>query len=118
MSKKGIEYYMNLPYKMEIVFDPSNDTFVVKHPELPGCFTAGRTIEEAIANAEEAKRSWLEAALEDMDAIPEPRGDEDFSGEYKLRMPRSLHHQIYDRAKEEGISMNQFCVLALQRAVI
>ena len=57
MSKKGIEYYMNLPYKMEIVFDPSNDTFVVKHPELPGCFTAGRTIEEAIANAEEAKRS-------------------------------------------------------------
>ena len=113
---KTIEYYMQLPYKMEITPD-SNSTYFVRFPELPGCFSAGETVAEAVENAEDAKKCWLTAALEDLKTIPESKTDRDFSGEYKLRMPKSLHHQIYDRAKEEGISMNQFCILSLQKAV-
>lgn len=60
---KNIDYYMALPYKMEIVEDKDEGGFVVSYPDLPGCITCGETIETAIANATDAKRTWIEAAL-------------------------------------------------------
>jgi hypothetical protein len=34
-----------------------------------------------------------------------------------LRIPKSLHEQVRNLAKEEGISMNQFAMLALAEKV-
>ena len=34
-------------------------------PDLPGCITCGETIEAAVANAVDAKKVWIEAALEE-----------------------------------------------------
>lgn len=34
-------------------------------PDLPGCITCGKTIEAAVANAVDAKKAWIEAALEE-----------------------------------------------------
>ena len=34
-------------------------------PDLPGCITSGETIEAAVANAVDAKKAWIEAALEE-----------------------------------------------------
>lgn len=41
-------------------------------PDLPGCFSAGDTLEEAITGAEEAALAWIEAALDAGDPIPQP----------------------------------------------
>jgi predicted RNase H-like HicB family nuclease len=41
-------------------------------PDLPGCFSAGDTLEEAIAGAEEASLAWIETALDAGDPIPHP----------------------------------------------
>lgn len=49
--------YLAKPYKMEIVEDPYEGGFVVSFPELPGCLTCGETIEQALANAADAKKS-------------------------------------------------------------
>lgn len=62
---------------------------------------------------EDAKKCWLEAAIEDLDEIPEPRDIDDFSGNYRLRMPKSLHKALAEKAKEEGISLNQYCIYLL-----
>jgi predicted HicB family RNase H-like nuclease len=40
-----------------------------------------------------------------------------YSGKVNLRMPRSLHRDLARRAEEEGVSLNQFMVVALARAV-
>lgn len=56
---KNIDYYMALPYKMEIVEDKDEGGFVVSYPDLPGCITCGETIETAIANANDAKKLGL-----------------------------------------------------------
>ena len=56
---------MKLPYKMEIMPDIEEGGYVVSYPELPGCIIVGDTIEEAIKNAEDAKRAWLAVAIED-----------------------------------------------------
>ncbi|WP_443723169.1 toxin-antitoxin system HicB family antitoxin, partial [Ruminococcus callidus] len=40
---------------------------------------------------------------------------DDYSGQFKLRIPKSLHHALATHAKEEGISMNQYCVYLLTK---
>ena len=47
--------------------------FGVVVPDLPGCFSAGDTFDEAMKNAKEAIELWLESVLDDGDDIPEPR---------------------------------------------
>lgn len=88
---------------------------MISFPDLPGCITCGETIEAAIANAMEAKKEWLEAAVEEGIEIQEPDSLEDYSGQFKLRIPRSLHRSLAAHSKREGISMNQYCVYLLSR---
>ena len=107
--------YFAMNYRMEIVEDKDEGGFVVSFPELPGCITCGETVESAVANALDAKKAWLEAALEDGIEIHEPDSLEDYSGQFKLRIPRSLHRSLAEHSKKEGISMNQYCVYLLSR---
>ncbi len=47
--------------------------FGVAVPDLPGCFSAGDTLDEAITNAREAIELWLETAIDDGLPVPEPK---------------------------------------------
>ena len=38
-----------------------------------------------------------------------------YSGQFKLRVPKALHKLLSQHAKQEGISMNQYCVYLLTR---
>lgn len=110
-----LDKYMSFPYRMEIVEDKEEGGFVVSYPELPGCISSGETIEKAIANINEAKREWLCAAVENGVKIPMPDKLNKYSGQLRLRMPKSLHRDLAVRAKEEGISMNQYCIYLLSK---
>ena len=112
---KSIDYYMSLPYKMEIIADIEEGGFVASFPELPGCITCGETIEKAAENAVDAKRTWLEAAVEGNIEIKEPIEQTSYSGQFKLRLPKTLHRMLAEKAKEEGISMNQYCIYLLSK---
>jgi antitoxin HicB len=112
---KTIEYYMNLPYKLEIVPDPDEGGYVARYLELPGCITVGDSIEAVVANALDAKREWLIAALEEGFAIAEPSALDNYSGQFKLRIPKSLHRSLAEHSKKEGVSMNQYCVYLLSK---
>ncbi len=112
---RTLNEYMEMSYRMEIVEDKEEGGFVVSYPDLPGCITCGETVEEAVSNALDAKKAWLEAALEDGIQIPEPDSLEGYSGQFKLRIPRSLHRTLAEHSKKEGISMNQYCVYLLSR---
>ena len=46
--------------------------FGVVVPDLPGCFSAGDTLDEAMAGAEEAAAAWVDATLDAGGAIPAP----------------------------------------------
>ena len=116
-SQKIIDYYMSLPYRIEIIPDVEEGGFTVYYPDLPGCVTVGETIESAVANSVDAKRAWIEAALEDGIVISEPSSNDlsEYSGQFKLRIPKSLHRSLSIHAKEEGISMNQYCLYLLTK---
>ena len=57
-----------------IAIEPGTATtaFGVVVPDLPGCFSAGDSLDEAIAGAEEAAAAWIDAALDAGHAIPAP----------------------------------------------
>ena len=107
---KTLNDYLAMSYRLEIVRDDAEGGFVASYPDLPGCITCGETEEEAVKNALDAKKVWLEAALEDGLAIPAPDSLEAYSGQFKLRLPRSLHRSLAEHSQREGISMNQYCV--------
>lgn len=73
-------------YPIAIEPRTEDSAYGVVIPDLPGCFSAGDTLEEAIAGAEEAGLAWIDAALDAGEAIPPPssleaiRAKPEFSG--------------------------------------
>ncbi|MFZ2653166.1 MAG: type II toxin-antitoxin system HicB family antitoxin [Burkholderiaceae bacterium] len=57
-----------------VAIEPATTTeaFGVVVPDLPGCFSAGDTLEEAMVNAEEAIAAWIQLALDSDQDIPSP----------------------------------------------
>ena len=57
-----------------IAIQRATDTTVwgVDVPDLPGCFSAGDTVEDAVAQAKRAITAWIEAANVDRKTIPPP----------------------------------------------
>ena len=110
---KTLDEYLKLPYRLELIPDQDEGGFVASYPDLPGCFSCGATVENAAANAVDAKIAWLQAAIEEGITIPEPSSLDDYSGQFKLRIPKSLHKTLAERSRQEGISMNQYCLYLL-----
>lgn len=109
------DYYMSLPYRLEIIPDPDEGGYAVRYPDLPGCLSVGDTIDEALTNAEDAKAAWIDTALKEGIKIAEPTSSDDYSGQFKLRIPKSLHRSLAEHAKAEGTSMNQYCLYLLSK---
>lgn len=61
---------MRYPVMIEAGTEDSAWSVVV--PDMPGCFSAGDTLDEAMDAVEEAAAAWIDAALDDGRAIPMP----------------------------------------------
>lgn len=61
-------------YAVAIEAGTETTAFGVVVPDLPGCFSAGDTLDEALAGAEEAAAAWIDAALDAGEPIPAPSG--------------------------------------------
>jgi antitoxin HicB len=88
--------------------------YLVEFPDLPGCIADGDTIEEALKAAEDAMNSWLMTAGEFNDELPSP---EQYSGQWRMRVPKSLHAALARRAKSEGVSLNALASVILAEGV-
>ncbi len=71
---KTLEYYLALSYNIDIIAAKEEGGYVARIRELPGCLTQADSWEELLPMIEDAKRAWLESALEHDDPIPEPLG--------------------------------------------
>ena len=95
--------------------EPIKKIYVEMVKQIVESEACGETIERAVENAADAKKAWLEAALEEGIEIHEPGSLEEYSGQFKIRMPRSLHRDLAEHSKKEGISMNQYCIYLLSK---
>ena len=107
--EKNLDYYMSLPYEEKIIPSPDGG-YVGTVPDLPGCITQAETKAELLVMIEDAKRCWLQAALEAGEDIDEPVSDEGYSGRFYLRIPKSLHRKLSESARADGVSLNQMAM--------
>lgn len=108
-----ISQYMALDYPMEVVRDEFG--YFVRIPDLPGCESNGETIAEAMTSIEEARRLWIETALDTRGSVPPPRGEDDYSGRFVVRVGRTVHHDLVRIAALEGMSLNALVSAVLAR---
>jgi predicted RNase H-like HicB family nuclease len=54
------------------IVEKSSDGYSVFFPDLPGCTSAGATVQEAALNAEEALQAHIELSIEHGDSVPGP----------------------------------------------
>ena len=113
--EKTFEYYIKLPYTMIVTPSPEGG-YVASIKELPGCLTQGETLTEIAEMIEDAKKAWLDIALQDGIEIPEPITEE-YSGKFNIRIPKTLHRELTFKAKEENVSLNQLTTYLLSNGI-
>ena len=64
----------DLRYEIVLYWSDEDKAYIAEVPELPGCMSDGETYAEAVANAEDAMRAWIETARELGREIPVPKG--------------------------------------------
>jgi predicted RNase H-like HicB family nuclease len=61
-------------FEMIIYWSETDNSFIVEVPELAGCMADGKSYTEAVENAEQAIKYWIEVASEIGSEIPKPKG--------------------------------------------
>ncbi len=105
------------PFTIRPLSNADGGGFLIEYPDLPGCHSDGETPEEAIANGRDAVHSYLASCRKHGDPIPKPSSPAGSSGQFRLRMPKSLHARLVARAESEGVSLNMLVVAAAAQSL-
>ena len=89
---------------VEPLSDADGGGWLASVPALPGCIGDGDTPEAALADAEAAIGEWLDAAKQAGRDVPGPSAP----GQWRQRVPRSLHEKLKIIAAREGVSLNAY----------
>ena len=129
--------------KFIIAIEPGTETtaFGVVVPDLPGCFSAGDTLDKAVDNAREAIDLWCETVIEDGGDVPvakllaEHQINPDFAGwiwavievpveryfgpaeKLNIPLPRLLLAKIDEYTRAHGETRSGFLAEAARRAM-
>ena len=115
VSKTEINKYLDLPYTFIIqkMNDESGEYYFAKVLEFDGCMSDGDTFAEAYENLRDAMAGWIETKLAYGFEVPLPKSNDDYSGKFVIRMPKSLHQKLVIEAEREGVSLNQLALYKL-----
>lgn len=104
---------LEYPFITNVLPEAEGGGYLIEYPDLPGCISDGKTIQEAIENGKDAVQSWIETARAHGDEIPAPGSSSSSSGRWVQRVPKSLHTQLAQRAEHEGVSLNALVISLL-----
>ena len=106
MTRAVNPYAYNITVR-EIDFD-SAPHFEARVKELPDGREYGASYGEAYELASDTIETAAAMFDEERRSSPPPAGvQEDFSGRVTLRLPKSLHRALADRAVDQGVSLNR-----------
>ncbi|MCL2519879.1 MAG: type II toxin-antitoxin system HicB family antitoxin [Spirochaetaceae bacterium] len=110
-----VEDYLQLPYHIVIrhIIDGTGNYYFATVRELDGCMSHGHSYTEACENIQEAMSLWIETSIEKGFNVPMPINEDDYSGKFVVRLPKSLHAKLVAKAAEEGVSLNQYALYRL-----
>jgi antitoxin HicB len=91
------------PFTIRPLSDAEGGGFAIEYPDLPGCISDGATPEEAVLHCSDAVKAYLLDCVKHGDPVPKPSSA---SGQWRQRVPRSLHSRLVAKARQEGVSLN------------
>ncbi len=103
-------------YSMRVAWSPGDGVFVASCVELGGLSAHGRTPSDAASELSEAIRLALGTYEEQGWTLPEPRTLREYSGQFRVRLPESLHAWLAEEAEAEGVSLNTLVIAKLSEA--
>ena len=106
---------MENKYPINIFWSEEDDCFVAIIPDFPNLSAFGETHEDAIADAKQVLQMAIDSLERDGISLPQPKcyKTQEYSGQVRLRMPKSLHHELSSIAESEGVSLNTHMVSLL-----
>ena len=105
-----------LRYSARVAWSEEDEAFVAVCPEFQGISAFGSSSSEALDELRNALRLAVETHKAEGWPIPEPRHEPMYSGQFRLRLPKSLHAWLADQAQHEGVSLNTLVLEILSRA--
>lgn len=109
---------MNLKYPIVLtsIEDEGEMLYSAAISEMPGLVVYAETANVALEDLQDAKEMWIENNLELGRVIKEPEVlEEEFSGRLTVRIPKSTHKNLVIQAKKEGISLNAYLNVIIER---
>ncbi len=104
-------------YSFRVVWSREDEAFVASCPEFDGVSGIGETAEQALSEAQVALTLMIETYHEKNWELPAAASLLSYSGQFRLRVPRSLHAKLAEGAEAEGVSLNTYAVSLLARGV-
>lgn len=103
--------YGEMEYPRMVVKE-EDGSWSVTYPDLVGVGGGGKTVQEAVREAEENRKVWTETRLEEGLPVPIP-GKPSEAARLTLRLPRSLKVRLELEAAAEGVPLNTYCLTRL-----
>lgn len=104
-------------YGYSVRWSDEDEAFAAFCPEFPGLSAFGESAAEALEQIQVAVELAVETHQAEGWPLPEPQGVSQYSGQFRLRMPRSLHAELAARAEAEGVSLNSLAVAYVARGL-
>lgn len=122
MGTKDLQKYMDLNYPIEIRHIPDEEgggvAATIPFLGADAFVGDGENISEALKSLNRVKEKLFKYYLENNIKIPLPPKTEDYSGKFVVRVPKYLHQELAEKAKENGVSLNTFCVSLLSQNIV
>ncbi len=100
-------------YRFNTAWSDEDGAYVATCPEFPNLSAIGATPEDSFAELRVALRLAIKTYRKEGWPIPAARGVPQYSGQFRLRLPKSLHQSLSVRAETEGVSLNTLAVMLL-----
>lgn len=102
-------------FEMRPLSEEEGGGYLIEFPDYPGCIADGETPEQAMAEGVDALQSYL-ATLDDL-GRDVPDAGEVYGGQWRQRVPKSLHAALARRARHEGVSLNMLATALLAEGI-
>ncbi len=104
-------------YSMQLFWSEEDGEYVALIPEFPYLSALSKKPDQAVREALMVAEAFLEDMAETGDEPPEPQVLSSFSGQTRVRMPRTLHQRLAGRARMEDVSLNTLIVSLLAEGI-
>ena len=98
-------------FEMRPLSEEEGGGYLIEFPDFPGCLADGETPEAAMNEGIDALQSYMNTLREL--GRPIPASGEVYGGQWRQRVPKSLHAALARRAEREGVSLNMLVTTIL-----